>query len=484
MFHTQRRSHCILGLHRTSWRGLARQFGMVGTAGGALLSLTLLGPAHAQTLEDALAQAYHSNPTLLAQRAQVRAVDEQVPQALSNWRPTVTFTAEAGKSLVETEAKNNSVATTLRNTENRTPRTLELAVSQPLFRGFRTVAETERAESLVLAERARLGVIEQTVLRNAVTAFLDVVREQAVLELTVGNEQVLERQLEAAQDRFEVGEVTRTDVSQAEARLAGATAERILAAGTLESARATYQRVIGEMPGTLLAPQAPEDALPMSLDEAIEMARESNPAVVAASYHEKAANDNVDLIEGELLPTLSLDGDLSRTQDVSGRASEIDSVSVTATLTVPIYQSGSVFSRVREAKQLASRRRVEIDEAMRDAVQLAITAWEELTTARARVVSFQKEADSNTIALEGTQQEATAGLRTVLDILDAEQELLNSRVDLVRARRDVVVGSYRLLEAVGGLTARYLNLPVAYYDPTVYYDEVRDKFFGLGDDIE
>lgn len=481
---TQLHSHGILSLGRAPSSGQGRRSGMAGAACGALLALALLGPAHGQTLDDALVQAYHNNPALLAQRAQVRAIDEQVPQAISNWRPTVTFSAEVGKSLVETEAKSSAVATTLRNTENRTPRTLELAISQPLFRGFRTEAETERAESRVLAERARLDVIEQTVLRDAVTAYLDVVRDQAVLELNMSNEQVLERQLEAAQDRFEVGEVTRTDVSQAEARLARATAERILADGNLESSRATYQRVIGELPGRLLAPQAPEDALPLSLEEAIDMAGESNPAVLAASYDERAAVDNVDLIEGELLPTLSLDGDLSRAQDTSSRASEIDTVSVTATLTVPLYQSGSVFSRVREAKQTASQRRVEIEEARRDAVELAIQAWEALTTARARVVSFQKEADSNAIALEGTQQEATVGLRTVLDILDAEQELLNSRVDLVTARRDMVVGAYRLLEAVGGLTARHLNLPVTYYDPTVYYDKVRDKFFGLGDDIE
>ena len=422
--------------------------------------------------------------TLLAQRAQVRAVDEQVPQALANWRPTVTFTAEAGKSLVETEAKSSTVAATIRNTENRTPRTMELAISQPLFRGFRTEAETERAENRVLAERARLSVIEQTVLRDAVTAYLNVVRDQAVLELNINNEQVLKRQLEATQDRFEVGEVTRTDVSQAEARLARANAERILAEGNLASSRATYQRVIGDLPGTLVAPRTPEDALPMTLEDAIAMAGESNPAVLAATYDEMAAVENVDLIEGELLPSVSLDGDLSRTQDVSSRATEIDTLSVTATLTVPLYQAGSVFSRVREAKQLASQRRVEIEQAVRDATELAIQAWEALTTARARVTSFEKEADSNAIALEGTEQEASAGLRTVLDILDAEQELLNSRVDLVRASRDEVAAAYRLLEAVGGLTARHLNLPVTYYDPTVYYDEVRDKFYGLGDDIE
>ncbi len=484
MARTRLRSRGLFNVVGRDLPGKGRRLAMAGAASGVFLAFALLGPAHGQTLDDALVQAYHNNPTLLAQRAQVRAVDEQVPQALANWRPTVTFTAEAGKSLVETEAKSSTVAATIRNTENRTPRTMELAISQPLFRGFRTEAETERAENRVLAERARLGVIEQTVLRDAVTAYLNVVREQAVLELNINNEQVLVRQLEATQDRFEVGEVTRTDVSQAEARLARANAERILAEGNLASSRATYQRVIGDLPGTLVAPRTPEDALPMTLEDAIAMAGESNPAVLAATYDEMAAVENVDLIEGELLPSVSLDGDLSRTQDVSSRATEIDTLSVTATLTVPLYQAGSVFSRVREAKQLASQRRVEIEQAVRDATELAIQAWEELTTARARVTSFEKEADSNAIALEGTEQEASAGLRTVLDILDAEQELLNSRVDLVRASRDEVAAAYRLLEAVGGLTARHLNLPVTYYDPTVYYDEVRDKFYGLGDDIE
>ena len=452
-----------------------------GTIAAALGAVVLMGTAEsvtAQSLEEALAKTYANNPTLLAQRANLRAIDEEVPQALSNWRPTVTFTADGGKTNVETTSQPTTGTDTTTNGENRTPRSYTLSLSQPLFRGFRTVAETRRAENRVRAERARLTATEQTVLRDGVTAYMDVVRDQAVLELNISNEQVLRRQLEAANDRFEVGEITRTDVSQAEARLARATADRVQAEGTLESSRATYQRVIGELPQSLSEPEPPTD-LPASREEVIAQTAGANPNIIAAISDERAARDNVDLVLGELLPTVSLTGELSRTEDTIGRSSQIDTGEVLATVTVPLYQAGDVSARVRVAKQLASRRRIQIEEVRRENIEDAIQAWADLTSAREQVRSFEKETDANKIALEGTEQEATAGLRTVLDILDAEQELLDARVSLVRARRDVVVTAYRVLESVGRLTAADLGLAVEFYDPMRHYDEVRDLLFGL-----
>ena len=437
--------------------------------------------ANAQTLDEALNKAYINNPTIRAQRARLRATDEQVPRALSNWRPTVTFTAEAGKSNVTTKLNPTAGTDVLTNSENRTPKNFTLALSQPLFRGFRTLAETRRAEHRISGDRARLESIEQGVFEDGVEAYMDVLRDQAVLQFNINNEQVLRRQLEATTDRFEVGEVTRTDVSQAEARLARATADRIQAEGNLESSRAVYQRIIGELPGTLTEPGQPA-GLPTSLDELLAQAAVANPDVRAAVADEKAALEDVDLVLGELLPTMSLNGELSRFDDESARSSRTDTVEVRAQVVVPLYQAGSVSARVREAKQVASQRRVQIEEARRQVIEDAIDAWEDLTTAQARVLSFEKETSANTIALEGTEQEATAGLRTVLDILDAEQELLDSQVNLIRAKRDVIVAAYRVLESAGRLSAQDLALSVELYDPTSHYKEVRDQFFGI--DVE
>ncbi|MCP4328124.1 MAG: TolC family outer membrane protein [Alphaproteobacteria bacterium] len=435
------------------------------------------GSANAQTLYEALALAYLSNPTLLAQRAQLRSTDEQVPQALSNWRPTVTATG----NLAEEYARTVMGGVTAKG--DNLEAGVSLSVSQPLFRGFRTEAQTDQAENLVRAGRADLVTTEQQVLFDAVTAFMNVLRDQAVLELNINNEQVLRRELEATRDRFEVGEVTRTDVAQAESRLARAIADRVAAEGNLEISRADFVQVIGVPPGVLEQP-LPYDDLPPDVVEVNNLAATHNPTVVSALYREAAARDTVDLVFGELLPSVSLDGVLSYADNPAPGTSEAESASIGATVTIPIYQAGSVTSRVRESKQVVSQRRMEIAEAKRAAVEVATQAWENFLTSRAQVLAFEEEADATALALEGVQEEAQAGLRTVLDVLDAEQENLDARVNLVGARRDEVVASYNLLSAIGRLTAPQLGLDVPYYDSQIYYDEVRDKWWGLGDDLD
>ncbi|MFO0997510.1 MAG: TolC family outer membrane protein [Alphaproteobacteria bacterium] len=450
-------------------------------AAASVLALAVGAPAtaFAQSLEEALVQTYLTNPTIGAQRALLRATDEQVPRALGGWRPTVTFTADAGR-VQESQSQNLFDQTTAGTQSlNRWQRTYSLAVTQPLFRGFRTVAETERAEQRVNAERQRLSATEQLVFRDAVTAYLNVVRDEAVLDLNINNEQVLRKQLEATLDRFEVGEVTRTDVSQAEARLARSTAERIGSEGALETSRAIYQRIVGEMPVKLTEPPLPKD-LPGNLQETITLASTNNPTVRAADFDQKAAQADVDLVFGELLPTVAFVGELRKDDNTIDTYSRDKSARALARLTVPLYQAGTVEARVREAKQVAGQRRIQVDQARRQVVEDAISAWQDMTSAHAQVDAFTKQTEANRIALEGVEQEATAGLRTVLDVLDAEQELRDSRVSLVRARRDYVVGAYRVRYAVGSLTSAYLNLPVERYDPLKHYNEVRDKWIGTG----
>ena len=449
----------------------------------ALLSLlfggaALVGPAYGQTMSEALAAAYLNNPTLEAGRAGLRATDEQVPQALANWRPSIDLEGDISRAETFSDARTSGGKDQI-----RTPRGIALNITQPLFRGFRTEAEISEAENTISAERYRLLAIEQEVLLDAATSYMDVVRDQAVLEFNVGNEQVLRRQLEATRDRFQVGEITRTDVSQAEARLAGASADRIQAEGNLEAGRAAYRNVIGQAPENLRAPDAPS-GLPVNKEDAIATARKGNPNVLAALSDERAARDRVAGVRGELLPTLDLSGKLSRDLESVNNTSRTHEKSIKATLTMPLYQAGAVHSRLREARQTVRRERLQSEQVRRDAEEDATRGWERLITARARVESFSAQVRANGIALEGVEREAAVGARTVLDILDAEQELLDSRVNLVGARRDEIVATFVLKAAIGQLTARQLSLPVQYYDPGRHYREVRDKWVGTGIEIE
>lgn len=445
---------------------------LAGLVFGGALALVVLstGPAFSQTLREALAAAYTNNPELLAQRETLRSTVEGVPQALANWRPTVTLEGDYGKSWSHLNTRTPRDA-------RREPHSAGLEVSQPLFRGLRTTASVNKSEFDVLAGRATLDAKEQDILQSAVTAFMNVVRDQALLDLRVNNEQVLGRQLGATRDRFNVGEITRTDVSQAEARLAGARAARVAAEGTLQSSRAVYLNVVGEAPGELIPPTVPED-LPSSLEATLATARVNHPDVQSSMYSEQSAQENIKLVNGELLPTLSLTGSVTRLWQSTTNDSQQTTQAVTLDLSVPIYEKGAVYSRLRSAKILAGKSRLDLDNVRSDTIQAASQSWEALKTARAQIQSFDSQIAAAEIALEGVQREAAVGSRTVLDILDAEQELLNARVSLVSARRDEIVASYQLKESVGEFTAQRLQLPVNIYDPTEYYNRVRNKWWG------
>jgi outer membrane protein len=441
-------------------------------AGMVLATAGLAEAVHAETLEEVLSSTYNTNPTLLARRAALRAADEGVPQALSNWRPTVTLAGSIGRGVYSSNLGLPFVM-------GRTPKTESLSVVQPLFRGFRTVAATRQAENTVLAGRAQLASTEQSVLLNAATAFLNVVRDEAVVKLNISNEQVLRRQLEAAQERFKVGEITRTDVSQAEARLAGAVADRVAAEGALQSSRANYLNNVGRPPES---PQMLTQAVavPASLDEVTAITLAQNPNVVASDYAFKAATDGIDLVAGELLPTVTLNGNLSRGLQTGTQDSQVITREAVINLVVPLYEGGAVYSRLRAQKHTTGQRRIESDQARRDATETATRAWESLQAARAQVSSFLSQIKASELALAGVEEEAKVGSRTVLDVLNAEQELFNARVNLARAEHDQYVAAFQVKSAVGQMTAQGLSLPVDTYDPTKHYDDVRLKFIGWG----
>ena len=434
----------------------------------------LAATARAETLEDVLATTYNSNPTLMARRAALRATDEGVPQALSGWRPTVTLSGDAGRGAYKSTLNG---AQSLPYWQQRDPRDYGMIVSQPLYNGGKTVAATDQAEAAVKATRALLDATEESVLLSAATAYLNVVRDESVVSLNINNVQVLRRQLEATQERFRVGEITRTDVSQAEARLAQATADRVAAEGNLQVSRASFVDVVGRPPE---APQAPAQAtaVPSSFEPVRTAALNDNPNVTTADWTAKAAEAGIDLAFGDLLPTLALTGTVSRGMADSLAGSEAITEQAMVTVSVPLYESGLSYSKLRAQKHTWGQRRLEADQARRDALQAANQSWETLAAARARVESYTAQIKANELALAGVEEEAKVGARTVLDTLNAEQELFNSRVNLVVARHDEMVAAFQLKTAMGQMTAQNLGLAVDLYDPTRHYEDVRSKWIG------
>ena len=449
---------------------------------GALLAVIFVGgnSTRAQTLTDALVNAYMTNPNLMAERAALHAADEGVPKALSGWRPTVNLSARFNHEY--TDSVTDFTFSAGEQTINSQSIVLEL--SQPVYRGGRTVNATQSAEEMVFAARAHVMDVEQKVLLAAVTSHFDVVRAQEVTNLSTNNEQVLARQLQAARDRFEVGELTRTDVSQAEARLADATASRVAAEGDLSISRANYQAVVGMAPTKLEFP--PREGMPELFDANTgqQLSMRKNPQIVAASHYEKAALFNISAAAGVLLPEVTLDSSLSRAANPTTFTDEQDTFRIGVTGRLPLYQSGSEYAEVRELRMIATQRRRELDSVRRDVEENFLRTWEELLTAKARMLSFETSVTANEIALDGVNQEAEVGARTILDVLDAEQELFEAKVNLVRVRRDEVVATFKLLSIAGSMTAAELRLPVQIYDPGQHYHRVKEKWFGFEEESQ
>ena len=441
-----------------------------------LVAAGLARPASAETLTEAFAQAYQYNPQLQAQRAQLRATDESVPQALAGWRPTVQFTGSAGRQVTETR---QPVTAGGSSTQFLTPKSLDLNLTQPVWTSGRTPALIRQAEHTVLAQRAQTVATEEQVLFSVAQAYLDVVRDQATVELNINNEQVLRRQLEATNDQFRVGEVTRTDVAQAESRVALAVATRVQAEGNLQVSRSNYQRAVGHLPDRLAQPNERVE-LPATRDEALALARAQNPNVVIADYSAKASEDTVVATRAQLLPQVAVIGDANKADETVTRGRDVNSLSVIARMTVPLYEAGSIYSQTRAAKQTVYQRRDLLDDARRAAIQLATRDWETIQSGRAQVQSLMSTIRAAEIALEGVRQEAQVGSRTVLDVLNAEQELFTDRVQLVQAQHDLAVAEFDLAQQVGRLTAEQLKLPVQLYDVRKHYDEVRNKWIGFG----
>jgi outer membrane protein len=457
---------------------------VVTGAAAAVLLMACLGPmpALADTIEAALVRSYQNNPQLNAQRASVRSTDENVPQALSGYRPKVAITGSAGYQYTDTNSTQGGSPGVLVRTEihgTDPPRSIGATVTQTLFNGNQTANKTRAAESQVSGAREALRVLEQSVLLAAATIYMDYLRDAAIVEVQRSNTRVLTQTLKQTRDRFNVGEVTRTDVAQSEAQLAAGVTQQLAAEATLTTTRSNFRRIIGNEPEAL-APGSPVDRfLPPSLPSAVELSLLENPNVTAAMFGIDVNFLQVKVNEGALLPTVSLQASVQQSYESSMTVYRAFGASAIAQVTVPVYQGGAEYSLIRQSKETLAQQRLNL-EMTRDTTRAnTVTAWGQLVAGKAQVSSAQSQVTASEIALNGVREEAKAGQRTTLDVLNAQQALVNARVALVTAQHDRVVASYAVLNAVGRLSPQVLNLPTTTYDPSVHYQQVRDSWYGV-----
>jgi outer membrane protein len=437
------------------------------------------------TLAEALAATYLGQPALQAERAKLRATDENVPAALSGWRPTVVMAGAAGYANTVSNIYTPNVIPNSKgwafSVAPRQIATGQATLTQNIYDGGKTPAAINQAKNQVMAERATLLQQEQTSFGSAISAYVNVIQYRQLLALNKNNVQVLARQLQATNDRFRVGEITQTDVAQAEAALAGAQAQLETAQGSLLTANGEFVHIIGFYPPDDLVEPQPI-ALPVRTEQdATKLAASNNPQVVSALFSDAADRDAVDAAFAQLLPQVSVQAQAFSQQNAQFRSYQSNGYQVLASLSVPLYQGGAQYAAVRAAKQTEQAARKNVDDVRRSVVQNAVQAWETLVSARAAAESTRVQIRANQVALQGVEREAIVGSRTTLDVLNAQQALLSSQETLVQNLAQLVSASYNVAAAIGRLTASDLHLPVPLYDATAYYRAVKDKWAGLGD---
>ena len=432
----------------------------------------------AETMEDALVRAYRNNPTLRADRARQRATDEQVPQAKSGWRPVVTADASATDRWVNSRESSLFGGPAKKYTTSESaPASVSVQLAQPLFRGFRTVEGIKAAEANVAAGRQQLLTVEQDVLFRTIQAYMNVIRDRRILNLRKQNVTVLREQANAAKQRFDVGEVTRTDVAQSNARVSQSLSDLAGARAQLASSVASYVALVGREPGSLTSPKLAR--LPDSLKSSLQHAQKINPNILAAANVEDSARHNIEVVKGDLLPEASLLASASVSEDWESDGGRQTTTSVQAVVNVPIYEGGRVYSSVRQAKQVASQRRIQIIEATRQVREAVTASWNLLESKRSSSQSARAQVSAAELAASGVREEYLVGSRSTIDVLNAQQELLNAKISLVVAERDLIVSSFQVLGSIGKLTAANLRLRTQIYDPKRNYNKVKDKWIGL-----
>jgi outer membrane protein len=451
---------------------------LTGAAAAALL-LAFAGttPALADTIEAALVRAYQNNPQLNAQRASVRVTDENVPQALSGYRPRVAVTASAGYQY--SDVVSGIAPNTAGVNGTQVPRSVGATVTQTLFNGQQTANRTRAAEGQVSGAREGLRFLEQSVLLQAATIYMDYLRDSAIVEVQKSNVRVLEQTLKQTRDRFNVGEVTRTDVAQSEAQLAAGRTQLLTAESTLTTTRSNFRRIIGIEPNALAAGSPVDRFLPATLAGAIDLGLTENPNVTAAMFGIDVSFLNVKVNEGALLPTVTVQASVQQSYEQTISIPRQFGAAAVAQISVPVYQGGAEYALIRQSKETLAQQRLALEQVRDQTRASVVQAWGQLLAGRAQVSSAQAQVQASEIALNGVREEAKAGQRTTLDVLNAQQALVNARVALVTAQHDRVVASYAVLNAVGRLSPTVLKLATTVYDPSVHYHQVRDSWVGV-----
>ena len=448
--------------------------------GLVLVLSTISTAAFSANLNDVLSYTYENSSTINAERAGLKATDENVAKAKSGYRPSIVGEGSLGRSYIKNEYDASSSSTMQEKYQD--PTALSVSFIQPVFSGLSTVNAVKSAKEQVKSARENLVNTEQVVLLDAVSVYMDVLRDRAVLDLQINNEKVLREHLASYKKRFEAGELTRTDVAQSEARLSGATAARIAAEGNLKVSNANYLDVIGLKPESVLTDvKAEKIKLPKTLSEALNLAKENNPQIKAIDFALNSAEKNVLAKKGVLSPVVDVRAGASKNKE-SNLTRRNDTWQVTANVKVPLYQSGAEYADIRAARHTENQYRILSRKIRSDVEAQTIKAWENYTSTKAQIKSIKSQIKASKIALDGVIREAKVGSRTVLDVLDAEQEHLDNQVTLVKTHRDEVVAAYALLTALGKMNPTDLSLSVSSYDPTAYYKKIENKWIGY--DIE
>lgn len=461
----------------------------LATVAALALSIgALAGPASADTLAEAIALAYQTNPTLLAQRANQRALDETYVQARVGLRPQVAASANASYSYtdgpdtegtpgIDVDGDGVDDFPGIPGSDGRGDETngsIGLSLSQNLYTGGRIAHGINAAQAAVLTGRENLRDIEQQVLQSVVQAYVDVIRDYEILAIRQQNIAVLQRQLEESNARFEVGEITRTDVAQSEARLAQSEADLAVSQAQLSVSRAAYAAVVGQAPGTLEpAPQLP--GIPADFDAALDAGLDENPGLNAAQYNLQAAEAQVAQARSEYLPSLRLEASASNQFESLGNLDLDDSnrgINVGASFSVPLFTGGLNTSQVRQALEQANAAQIGVEGERRNVLQAVSSAFAQVIAARSTLSAGEEAVRAAEIAAEGVRQEAQVGLRTTLDVLNQELELRAAQVELAAARRNQYVAQAALLAAMGRLRASDLA-QVETYDPAANFNRVR-----------
>ena len=434
----------------------------------------------AQSLSESLVMAYESHPDIQAARADLRALDESIAIARGAQRPSVSLSVETGYEKQESNLDSAD--------RSRADTTGALSLSQTVYDSGAMNASTDQAEANVRSGRSALQEAEQAVFLNTVTSYMDVARDQAVVELRQKNVARLTRQLEATNDRFELGEVTRTDVAQAQSSLSQARADLVNARGQLEISRNDYEQHVGNRPaGSLSTTPDITLALPESRETALEMALANNPTIHSASHSYRSARQQIEIRRAGLLPSATVSSSLTREDNSVARGSRGTGAAFGLTFSIPIYQAGVAEAQLRQSRSSAAAAGHRLQTARRQITSQVTSAWERYVSSLSVIQATQEGLEASRIALEGVEQESQVGARTVLDVLNAEQEVLDDEVSLVRAKRDSIVARFQLVQATGGLTFNALNLEainggINPYDPDVHYRQARDRFSGWGEE--